>query len=342
MIIQSVQIENFRSFYGTQIIEFSAENKKNTTFIWANNNVGKTNLLNAITWCLHNLFTSSFKKSEDLLNHQAKDNGRNNYSVVIIFRESDKTFSVKRSGGSFSGFHVHEIMPDGDFKEVSSPALFINSILPKEMMRYFIIDGEGISESVDSKGQISAERSIKDILGFQVAEKTLEDLKNIRQSHNKELGRLDVGSDLTKKQNEFDAIDDSVSNKIKELAGLEESLKEYQDQFESSDLYLKESNHEVVKLKTRQRDDLHVQIRESENELKSLENAKVNLIRKYSWVAFSDKLSEEAMDFIDESQFKGTIPAPFNESLVKDILDESRCICGAEITPGMHIFPIAF
>ena len=61
MIINSVTVENFRSFYGEQEISFATDREKNTTLIYAMNGVGKTNLLNAILWCLHGEFSPSFK-----------------------------------------------------------------------------------------------------------------------------------------------------------------------------------------------------------------------------------------------------------------------------------------
>lgn len=338
MIIHSIQLENFRSFYGTQKIEFAVDENKNTTFIWADNNVGKTNLLNAITWCLHTQFTSSFKRRDDLLNHQAKTEGVNNYSVTIIFEETDKYYSVKRMGGSFTGFNLHEITNSGDFKKIDNESIFINSIIPKEMMKYFIIDGEGISESVDDKGQISASRSIKDILGFQVAEKTLEDIKVIRREHTRELTNLDVSSKLSDAQRKFDDFDRQYQNRLNEKKSLEEALCRYREGFEKADQYLKNSNHEVVKIKTQQRQSLSNELASLESRINQLENQKIGLVRKYSWVAFSNNLSNEAMSFIDENQYKGTIPAPFNQSLIKDIIDEASCICGAEVKPGTDAY----
>lgn len=342
MIIHSIQLENFRSFYGTQKIDFATDENKNTTFIWADNNVGKTNLLNAITWCLHAQFTSSFKRNDDLLNHQAKAEGINNYSVTLIFEETDKFYSVKRMGGSLPGFTLHEITNDGDFNKINNESIFINSIIPKEMMKYFIIDGEGISESVDDKGQISASRSIKDILGFQVAEKTLEDIKTIRREHTKELTNLDVTSEVSSAQRKFNDIDRQYQKYLDEKKSLDAALLLYKEGFEKADQYLKNSNHEVVKIKTQQRQSLSNELASLKSRLNQLESQKIGLVRKYSWVAFSNTLSTEAMSFIDENQYKGTIPAPFNQSLIKDIIDEAKCICGAEVKPGTSAYQNIF
>ena len=106
MIIQSVTVENFRSFYGEQTVQFATGKKKNTTIVYALNGVGKTNLLNAVLWCLHGTFSPSFKKRSDLLNWQAKDENRKSYHVTVNFEENNENFVVKRSGGDLSNFKI--------------------------------------------------------------------------------------------------------------------------------------------------------------------------------------------------------------------------------------------
>ena len=64
-------VENFRSFYGENVLNFSTDSEKNTTIIFAPNGFGKTNLLNAILWCFHNKFSPSFKDPSNLLNWEA-------------------------------------------------------------------------------------------------------------------------------------------------------------------------------------------------------------------------------------------------------------------------------
>ena len=99
MIIKSVTLENFRSFYGEQKINFSTDPQRNTTVIYALNGVGKTNLLNSILWCLHDMFTPGFKGVKDILNWQAEKQGRKSYHVTVDFEEDGVNYSVKRSGG---------------------------------------------------------------------------------------------------------------------------------------------------------------------------------------------------------------------------------------------------
>lgn len=328
MIIHSVTIENFRSFYGKHKICFSIDEKKNTTFVWGDNNVGKTNLLNSITWCLHEQFTSSFKRKDDLLNHQAKLEGINKFSVTIDFEESGVSYSLKRIGGLKPSVYLHRIV-DGNHTSINGVSRFINSIIPKDMMMYFVIDGEGVSNEVDSKGQINTKRSIKDILGFGVAEKALDDLRIIKKEYERELGKIDVSSDLSKSQNRLTKIEDDIARLKKDLVDLNEGLSLLTAKKDEAEDYLKASDHSLVKIKIRRRDELRKDIFSLNETLRILQESKVNAIRKNSYYAFMSNINLDSIDLVLPEK-KNNYSA-LTGSLVQQILKESECICGASV-----------
>jgi len=339
MILNSVVVENFRSFYGEQSIEFSTDKKKNTTILYALNGVGKTNLLNAILWCLHGSFSNGFKNPKDVLNWEAKRRGRKSYHVTLNFEENDNIYTIKRSGGETDNFKVFLISKDGNAEEVKSSAdLFINSIIPKDMAGYFINDGEGNDLVVDRDGYISVRRSIRDILGFKVAEKTLEDLSKIKNEIRQELKKFDKDKELSEIEDRIQIFDESIVASRKTLTETQSSLETYEDRFNYVEKQLGTSSSAVVDQLISLRSKAEDRLRSTERRLVALESNKIVLIREYSWVAFAYLLSNEALDFIDESELKGRIPAPFNIQLVKDILDKEECICGACIAPESEAF----
>lgn len=52
MILKSLYLKNYRTYKGPEKISF-AEGDANVTIIQGNNEVGKTTIMNAITWCLY-------------------------------------------------------------------------------------------------------------------------------------------------------------------------------------------------------------------------------------------------------------------------------------------------
>lgn len=338
MVINSVTIENFRSFYGVQSVSFATDKEKNTTLIYGLNGVGKTNFLNAVLWCLHGMFSAGFANQHDILNREAKRRGRKSYHVTLEFEESGKEYVVKRSGGDIESFKVF-VNDEGNYIEITQdPKLFINSIIPKDMAGYFISDGEGGTFSVDPDGMISVKRSIRDILGFNVAEKAVEDLVRIRSELRQELKKFDVDKEFSDLEQKIQICDESIVSNKKTLEDNKSLLERYQVKIDQVNKRLGGSSSAIVKQLQAQRTRAE---RERENAARSLvseEGRKVKLIRDYSWVAFSNRIAGEALDFIDESEIKGTIPAPYNLQLVKDILSQAECICGACIEPGTKAY----
>lgn len=339
MILNSVTVENFRSFYGEQTINFADDSKRNTTIIYALNGVGKTNLLNAVLWCLHGEFSPSFTNHNDILNWEAARRGRKSYHVSLHLEDSGQQYAIKRTGGENKNFKVFMIEEDGNSRELKgSPSMFVNSIIPRDMAGYFINDGEGSDLKVSQNGMISIKRSIRDILGFNVAEKTLRDLSTIKKEVRDELKRFDKDHELSRIEEKIQSFDDKINKAKADFESNQSALELYEDQLDTVEKRLGNSSSAVVDQLIKQRDSAQKNRSARANQLQSLEAQKVSLIREYSWVAFAHKLSDEALDFIDEAELKGTIPAPFNLQLVKDILEREECVCGACIKPGTMAF----
>jgi DNA sulfur modification protein DndD len=51
MILEEIRLTDFRCFFGENVIDFSTNQEKNVTIIYAENGVGKTTILNALIWC---------------------------------------------------------------------------------------------------------------------------------------------------------------------------------------------------------------------------------------------------------------------------------------------------
>ena len=68
MKLISLRVKDFRRFYGDQEIKFSSDPKKNFTIIHAENGTGKSNLLNAINWCLYGELVKGTNQPELMIN----------------------------------------------------------------------------------------------------------------------------------------------------------------------------------------------------------------------------------------------------------------------------------
>ena len=338
MKLLSIQLLNFRQFYGKQEINFSTDPVKNITLIHAENGVGKTALLNAIKWGLFGETTKNFKDNKILLNHIARSNGDTNLSVKIKFEEDEKIYVCERTS-DFSNsikFKIYQDTDDYGYKVVNDPELFINSIIPKDMSEYFFFQGEGMGSITNTGSGFNpkVKEAIQKILGFTTAKQTLDDLNIIKKEYLSEISKLDKEGEISKLSKEISSLEEIIYQGNNRLEKCTNNISYYTSEIEEIDKKLADSDHNVIKSLQKDRSELEASKLKLEADYRDKFNRRKKLISSYGTYIFSHALASKALDFIDDEEFKGTIPAPYNENLVRQILDEKHCICGSDINTG--------
>ncbi|OUR79626.1 hypothetical protein A9Q83_04310 [Alphaproteobacteria bacterium 46_93_T64] len=341
MKILSVELKNFRQFYGRQIVHFSTDEEKNITLIHAENGVGKTAFLNAILWCFYAKTTDNFSNAQNLLNDSAANEGQTSLFVQIEFEEDGHIFSAIRTLNAKTRdtkFEVYRVV-DNNYEMVKpDPNLFINNIIPKDMANYFFFQGEGVGSLAQDAGGGQIKRAVRDILGFKVAEEAKNDLAKIKTSYRTELRKVDKADEISSKEDELSDHEKILKNQQNDLEDRNKEQNLYSEQIAVANKFLANSNHVVVKRKHAERNDMEMQLKVRRKELADAHSKKIRLIRDYSYVAFASELSLQGLDFIDEEELKGKLPAPLNVQVVKDIVEREECLCGAPIHPGTQAF----
>ncbi|WP_437372231.1 ATP-dependent nuclease [Maribacter litoralis] len=115
--IDSISIENYRSFKDRQDFVFPDANYKKPVAIVGYNNCGKTNLLNAILYTLQINFVSKDTFTKDDFHNRNMDN------VPKIVLKAESSIETKFDGvkqAKLTGYHILRIQTDGDTIEGSS------------------------------------------------------------------------------------------------------------------------------------------------------------------------------------------------------------------------------
>ncbi len=342
MKILSLKLNNFRQFYGEQEIQFSTDPYKNITLIHAENGVGKTALLNAIKWCFYEDTTQNFRDKKALLNNYAQDNGEDKYFVEVEFEEDGKFFYCRRGFDSISKhyFKMTQDTPETGHKPIDDPELFINSIIPKDMSEYFFFQGEGVGSftKITSGSNMKVKEAIHNILGFKIAKQAIADLNDIKKDYRKEVSSRDKDSELSKLNESISELEQAKVQKDERHEQCQKNIALYADKVQAIDDRLLNSNSAVIKQNQKIRNDLIKREAFLKEKIRAKTKDKRDLIRKFGTHVFARKLATQALDFINEEEFAGTIPAPYNENLVRQILEQHECICGAEISDGSEAF----
>lgn len=366
MKLKQIVLSNFRQFYSVdgkeQVINFSTDPENNITLIHAENGVGKTTLLNAILWCFYEQVTDNFHNPGDLISHTAVAEGVNTCFVEVRFEESFlnnaveevREYVVRRTYNQqtrTSGLKVHQVDETGDFGDilgsdfsgsnipVPNEKSFINSILPEQMAKYFFFQGEGAAHL--SKGSEGAKfkKAIRDILGFTFIEKVISDLESIKKNQWTKLNRLirdnreatEASQSLMSLEERYDKLSEQRKQLKLERISSDTLIEQLEDK-------IRNSNHLQAQTLQRNLTRANNDLQDVKKDLVSQRRNKQALIGKYGWVLFGKKLAEQGLDFINEADYKGTLPSGYQDTFINDLLSSEECICGNPLKPGSQSF----
>lgn len=334
MWLEQITLKDFRCFYGESSIEFSTDSEKNVTVIHAENGVGKTTLLNAILWCFYGDTTAKFEKRDDLVNYDARAEGRNRAFVEVLFEHNDARYRARRytnGGGEERNFTILRLT-DGHHQRLPNPDAFINTVLPRGMAGHFLFDGEHAEVFLGADNRASIRRAVQDILGCSLVKTAIQDLSETATYYRKQMPSTKASSSMSTISSRIDALAKQI-----EQAGLaHEKMQgdvELIDQ-QIADIDAKLRNSAAAKEIQTRRDRTTVDLARAK---KREADAQVEVLK---WLGdsgrylVSTRISELAMDFLDQKETKGRLPAPYNEELVTDLLEMHKCICERELEPG--------
>ena len=335
MKLIKIRLENFRQFYGQQILEFSTEPERNVTLVHSENGIGKTTLLNSLLWCFYSQTTQRFEEENELLNFTAADEGKTTATVEVTFEHEEKQYRARRSCTSNDrrreNFQVFEIF-DGNSRLMPGPINFIASVIPKEMAPHFFFDGEHAETFSSSTNYKKVGDAIRNILGFNLAKNALSDLKHLERVFSRKIGSLPGQGQLKQMETEIEELEDERTRIENRQEDLEKKRDALQDQVDSLVDSLRKADS--VKHIQKQRDGKDNQLKAVHAAIKEAEADIVKWVGTQALAVVSDKLISSTLDFIDEESLRGRIPSPYNEEFVRGLLQEELCVCGRSIEAG--------
>lgn len=347
MRFTSLELRNWRSFFGTYRIDFAADTRRNVTILVGQNGVGKTALLNAFTWTLFGQTTAGFRQPEDLFNHAAlaaiQPGGTDRVETQLEFEHDGALYTIRRKQDAYR-------QPGGDRATVSEPTLVatrrhggsteaiaqedIDAVLPSGLHPFFFFPAENIGKDFDNNDaagvRASMSYAIDVLLGIQrydTARKVMSGalarhLKAPRGTRNAQLEEAEA--EAKKAREEWESKNErkrQLPGLIKDADALAESLKA---QLDTTTKYRKAiDEHEALKADVKK---LEVLIQQETDEQHRLANQNCALF-------FGHELFTAARDVLDDAYRKGEIPPRVAAGLLDELLQEhdKKCICGRDI-----------
>lgn len=354
MLLQSIKLTNFRQFRDEEIVFASGADGKNVTIILGENGTGKTTFAQAFFWCLYGETEFSDKiiinrlVANNLLSGQSDKvkvelrliHGENSY---ILTRE--QTYTKDATGNVKASNTVFDIMRRDKTGNTTTikPTLReteVNSILPKELSRYFFFDGERIERM--SK-EISTHKKATD---FADAVRSLLGLKGIEKA----IQHLNPGS-KSSVVGSYEASYDASSNT--QIANLTKTIEECNEKIARMTTRIDELDQQIELAQNRKTDKteelkqyedgekLQIQKEELERKIAAAQRSRSNMIKTICsdfsgniGSFFSIWMTHKAMQLLKDRDFSGKDIPHMHGDTIEYLLRQQVCICGTHLTEG--------
>lgn len=158
--IKSLSVVDFGPFKGSQTIVLS--NDDGVTIVYGENMRGKTSLLNAIRFAFFGKVIGRGTKAMSLSkvgNWEQAEAGKFGFSVQLEFNVDDHQYSLTRSCSPRSGVVIptsdydyvvdYFLEEDGNVLGPNQAEAHLKRILPEQIARFFLFDGELLQEYED-------------------------------------------------------------------------------------------------------------------------------------------------------------------------------------------------
>lgn len=343
MKILEVDINNYRQYRGNNIVKLSTNLEKNITIIQGDNGCGKSNFMNAITWCLYDdeMFKSKTNEGRNIINESALFDAEGEdveVSVTVTIGEQEPNYKFKRfvkfalnNGKPYiadKGFICREIDPDKGWIHRDNPEWIIErNFIKSSLKSFFFFDGEKMDKYFENTSEIK--KNVEQIAQIDLIDDVLQTLNEVKAYITKKKKKI---SPITK-QLDYDPqeIQEQIEQAQNEKAKLEETRRTVILDIGKIDDYLKENSNEVVKGLQKMRSDKENQRISLNKSLNGLNKNQRVLIASSVPLVYGYKALKESHDKIEEGTEKGELPPNIKDVFIRDLLEKGVCICGRDL-----------
>lgn len=355
------EFENFRLLRNLSIT-FNADDSKKLTVIRAENESGKTTILNALQWALYGDDALPGSRREYRLHPidwDVSESRRVPISVTVDFETRSpstrrgqrrvsigryriicSTYEMVRDEGWEPGPTKVQLfqLRDTGSEEIIPPDAFIKEELPNELREVFFTDGDRALSFIEAEVSTSTKRrrvedAIRSLLGLDVVQRALTRVKQTATEVNRRVKQVVPSRDVAAAAQELDEL-------RSERERLGQRIRDADEQFTVFDERYASVNNQIEDILSKgDRDELAQQAVKIRESIKEIDRQILAGQKMHAELCRSLPLSRELMGKALESSFailnelrdRGEIP---NSTIpvLEERLKEDTCICGEHIT----------
>ena len=363
MRIENIEIQNFRQYRNLSFKFPHVQGGNDLHIIYANNGVGKTNVLNAITWCLYDtemhlgdkntaLAILNNQKVQELRQHLPEGGNTIGDATVSIFFSSDDAaekirfqrvgkFNVTNEAvipvnTEFSIMHF----VDGEWNSIDSEEETLSLVkknVPEEIHEYIFFDGEHL-ESYFKAGQFeNIKNGIEELTQAKIIEKAETAFnKYLTDILNPQIANSSV-KDIASAQKELDKIQSAIDAAVASIDTLKTQINNCDDEIATLDNII--SGHVHVSEKTARLKEVDGLIETLKDEIAKKKAEMMVFAREYVQYFAMYPAIKSLYVYIQEQDKHGKLPPRIDKFLLKAIEEHKHClICDQDLSDHSYSF----
>ena len=349
MRIENIEIQNFRQYRNLQFKFPCASEQNDFHIIYAKNGVGKTNVLNAITWCLYDseMHLGNKYTASPILNNQQVQEIREHLSdgesvigdatVRILFTSDDSTEKVRFQrvgkfnvtndavvsvGTEFSIMHFH----NGEWNSVDSEEetlSFVKKNVPEEIHEYIFFDGEHLEDYFKAGQLENVKNGIEELTQAKIIEKAENSFhKYLTDILNTQIANSSV-TDIATAQKELDKIQSAIDASVETISSITTQIHNCDDEIAKLDNII--SGHVHVSEKTARLKEVETLIDGLKITIAQKKAQMMVFVREYLQCFAMYPAIKSLYKYIQEQDKHGKLPPRIDKFLLESIEKHKHC-----------------
>lgn len=359
MRIDNIEIRNFRQYRNLTFQFPKVAGQRDLHIIYAKNGVGKTNVLNAITWCLYDVEMHLGDKytASSILNNQSvqeirqhlSDNGNNlgEASVCISLSSDDDSeklcfkrvgkFNVTKESALLIGtkFTIMHFC-DGEWNSIDSEedtTSLVKKYVPEEIHDYIFFDGEHLENYFRSGQSINIKNGIEELTQAKILEKAENAFNQYLVGVlNPQIAKSSA-KDVSEAQKKLDSIQDAIDASNAIIEGYITQIREADDEISSLENTI--NGHLNVSDKTKRLKEVENAIDINKEAIEKKKAEMMVFVRKYATYFALYPSIKNLYRYIQEQDKSGKLPPRIDKFLLDSIEKHKHCcVCDQDL--GEH------
>ena len=345
MFLRRIFIRNYRQFRNVEI-EFDNYEDKKISMIYGSNGTGKTNLLNAIRWCLYGTENHDYRNSSLGICNKKTENlaligDTIEVRVGLEFLDGEDTLSFnrvfgfyKKSDGLIRNHSLDKfemITKEGNEIRISDNAYYtIENKIPKEIEDYFLFDETRLNEYFVPIQLERLKDAIFSLTQINLVENVNSNIQKVKTNYIKQQKK--ISPKLGRANEEINDLENNIRRANERLEGVNKDIVELNDEIEKIDEELiNRKSVDVQKSLIRNRE-LERRINKINIKLPKLENElEEYILLKYPYIMSYNSILK-VIEISDDGFEKGVYYPRDVRFFIQGLLDSGKCVCGSDLS----------